>query len=152
MLCPPAPPPINQNPIISKFSSIMPSSHHRRSQISSLICEIAADIDIDIADDDNSGGSKFSPPSARSRLRRSVAEVYRNIGPTYFRRAFRMTYESFCRLHMKIKFGIQAAARRLQKYINRRIMCLLPFLMDQSVHLFVWHAHCVILWGGLHVT
>ncbi len=30
-----------------------------------------------------------------------------------------MTYESFCCLHKKIKFGIQAAARRLQKYINR---------------------------------
>ena len=30
-----------------------------------------------------------------------------------------MTYESFCRLRMKIKFGIQAAARRLLKYINR---------------------------------
>ncbi len=44
----------------------MPSSHHRRSQILSLICEIAADIDIDVTDDDNSGGSKISPPGARS--------------------------------------------------------------------------------------
>jgi hypothetical protein len=30
-----------------------------------------------------------------------------------------MTYKSFCCLHVKTKFGIRAAARRLHKYIRR---------------------------------
>ena len=90
----------------------MPSSHSRRNQISSLIYEHALTLDTtaDIAD---------SHPSPRCRRRRSVVEVYQNIGPNYFRRAYRMTYYCFCRLHMKLKYGIRETARRLQKYRNR---------------------------------
>ncbi len=90
----------------------MPSSHGRRNQISSLIYEHALTLDTtaDIAD---------SYPSPRPRRQRSVVEVYQKIGPSYFWRAYRMTYDSFCHLHMKLKYGIQETARRLQKYRNR---------------------------------
>ena len=82
----------------------MPSSHSRRNQISSLIYEHALTLDTtaDIAD---------SHPSPRCRRRQSVVEVYQNIGPNYFRRAYRMTYYCFCRLHMKLKYGIRETAR-----------------------------------------
>ena len=128
---------------------IMPSSHSRRNQISSLIYEHALTLDTtaDIAD---------SYPSPRPRRRRSVVEVYQNIGPSYFRRAYRMTYDSFCRLHMKLKYGIRETARRLQNIATGvcegGIMCHLLFLMDRSLRLFVWHVPCVILLGGLHMT
>jgi hypothetical protein len=77
----------------------MPNSHSRRNQISSLIYEHALMLDTttDIAD---------SHPSPRCRRRRSVVEVYQNIGPNYFGRAYHMTYDSFCCLHMKLKYGI----------------------------------------------
>ena len=37
--------------------------------------------------------------SARRRIRRSVEEIFDCLGPIYFRRAYRMSYESFWRLH-----------------------------------------------------
>lgn len=40
--------------------------------------------------------------SLRPRTRRSVAEVYEMLGPYYFRRAFRMSYESFNKLSVMI--------------------------------------------------
>lgn len=39
---------------------------------------------------------------ARKRVRRSVQEIYEALGPIYFRRAYRMSYESFWKLHDKI--------------------------------------------------
>ena len=129
----------------------MPSSHNCHSQMSSLIREIAADI----GDDDNYG-SKFYPPSAHPQLQQSIVEVFGIIGPTYFRCAIHMTYDSSSCLHMKIKSGIWAAARRLQNIstgvCTGGITCCLPFLMDWSIGLFVWHAHCITLLGGLHMT
>jgi hypothetical protein len=79
----------------------MPSSHNCRSQISSLICEIAAGI----ADDGNHG-EEVSPHCACSQCQQSVAKVNQNIGPTYSQQAYCMMYDSLCGLHMKISFGI----------------------------------------------
>ena len=36
---------------------------------------------------------------ARQRKRQSVHSVYMSLGDTYFRRAYRMSYDSFRRLH-----------------------------------------------------
>ena len=90
----------------------MPGSHNRHTQISSLIYDVNAKLDTVecIAD---------SPSAARPRRWQSVVEVYQNISPTYFRRAYRMTYESFCRLHMMLKYGIPENRKRLRKYTNR---------------------------------
>jgi len=57
-----------------------------------------------------------TPRYARTRRRHFVMEVYRNLGPSYFRRAYRMTYESVCHLHHKLSPGIKAAVRVLRKY------------------------------------
>ncbi len=37
------------------------------------------------------------------RTRQSVQDIYNCLGPLYFRRAYRMTYDSFCRLHDKLQ-------------------------------------------------
>jgi hypothetical protein len=52
--------------------------------------------------------------SPRPRLRRSVAEVYSILGGIYFRRAYRMTYYSFCTLHRKLEEGIRVAVADLK--------------------------------------
>ena len=43
---------------------------------------------------------------SRRRQRRSVRDIYQCLGPTYFRRAYRMSYESFCILHSKLQAQI----------------------------------------------
>jgi hypothetical protein len=45
-------------------------------------------------------GRHGHPP--RKRQRRSIKEIYDCLGPHYFRRAYRMTYDSFWILHSKI--------------------------------------------------
>jgi hypothetical protein len=45
-------------------------------------------------------------PSARIRERRTVEDIYNCLGPRYFRRAYRMSYDSFCVLHNKLEQGI----------------------------------------------
>jgi hypothetical protein len=52
----------------------------------------------------------------RTRIRRSVAEILNCLGPLYFWRAYRMTYESFLRLHEEMTAGIQKA---VNKYLMR---------------------------------
>ena len=51
-------------------------------------------------------------PAARIRKRRSVKEIYNCLGPTYFRRAYRMSYQSFWILHSKLKQGILDAIEK----------------------------------------
>jgi len=65
------------------------------------------------------------PRFAHTRHQQFVIEVYRCLGPFYFRRAYRMTYESFCRLHGKLSHGIHAAARVLRKYKLRGLQLLI---------------------------
>jgi hypothetical protein len=54
---------------------------------------------------------------ARPRKRCSVQEVYMFIGDLYFRRAYRMSYESFRRLHKLLATGINRACLKLRRYI-----------------------------------
>jgi hypothetical protein len=56
----------------------------------------------------------------RQRSRRSMAEIYESLGPYYFRRAYRMSYESFNRLHGRMKEGIEAAAAATATTRRRR--------------------------------
>jgi hypothetical protein len=67
--------------------------------------------------------------SARKRTRRSVQEIFDCLGPAYFRRAYRMTYESFRVLHGKIgnlirKFVAQGVCghkgKRTRMHLRRR--------------------------------
>lgn len=46
---------------------------------------------------------------ARRRERRSVSAIYIGLGPDYFRRAYRMSYSSFWKLHDMLEEGIEQA-------------------------------------------
>jgi hypothetical protein len=50
---------------------------------------------------------------AISRERRSVFDVYQGLGDLYFRRAYRMSYTSFLRLHEKLRDSILTSVRVL---------------------------------------
>jgi hypothetical protein len=54
--------------------------------------------------------------SARKRIRRSVAEIYHCLGPIYFRRAYRMSYYSFWRLHEKLEGKIKEVTSKVTGY------------------------------------
>ncbi len=66
------------------------------------------------------GGGRASPGSChssnrkgkspRQRTRRTVEDIYKCLGDTYFRRAYRMSYESFWVLHEKLQARISHAA------------------------------------------
>ena len=51
-----------------------------------------------------------------SRTRISVHQIYSGLGDNYFRRAYRMTYDSFKRLHEKLAPGIERARIASRKY------------------------------------
>ena len=53
----------------------------------------------------------------RPRQRRLVHEVYMSLGDFYFRRAYRMSYESFQNLHTLLATGINRACLKLRRYI-----------------------------------
>jgi hypothetical protein len=54
--------------------------------------------------------------SARKRARRTVEEVYECLGPLYFRRAYRMSYASFWKLHNKVAPKIIEAFQQYRRY------------------------------------
>jgi hypothetical protein len=58
------------------------------------------------------GRKRSGRPSARRRNRRTVEEVYDCLGSSYFRRAYRMSYQSFWTLHSKVGREIQNATER----------------------------------------
>jgi len=53
--------------------------------------------------------------SARKRARRTVEEVYKCLGPQYFRRAYRMSYASFWKLHNKVAPNIIEAFKQYRR-------------------------------------
>lgn len=55
-------------------------------------------------------------PKAQSRIRHTVEEVYQCLGRNYFRRAYRMSYQSFNLLHEKLQPGIQQAIENKKKH------------------------------------
>jgi hypothetical protein len=57
--------------------------------------------------------------SARRRIRRSVEEIFDCLGPIYFRRAYRMSYESFWRLHSLLEAKIDDVAAKIRGYSPR---------------------------------
>ena len=53
------------------------------------------------------------------RSRRTVEHIYRCLGSRYFRRAYRLSYESFQYLHEKLSAGIAEAIDNLRPYERR---------------------------------
>lgn len=64
-------------------------------------------------------GSRRGSPT-RKRTRRSIEELYDELGNLYFRRAFRMSYESFLALHSFLKDGIMKYSGRDANSTNNR--------------------------------
>jgi hypothetical protein len=60
------------------------------------------------------GGSRKGN-KVRRRIRRTIEEMHIILGDTYFRRAYRMSIESFWDLHGKLQEGIDAAASMLRR-------------------------------------
>ena len=60
------------------------------------------------------------PPRLRRRTRSTVADVYNCLGPQYFRRAYRMSYESFLKLNEELREGIQKAYREHNERRNMK--------------------------------
>ena len=96
------------------------SSQSRRRQAAALVAKIVARA---VADEEYHSSIDWThhirhrdPRYPYYRRRRTVREVYRMIGSAYFRRAYRMDYQSFLRLHEKLSTGIQAALRIILKY------------------------------------
>ena len=58
------------------------------------------------------------PRKERVRVRRSVEDIYNCLGPTYFRRAYRMSYESFLVLHGKTHEGIKLAEKKARAIVR----------------------------------
>jgi len=56
----------------------------------------------------------------RTRDRRTVTQVYNCLGPSYFRKAYRMTFETFWILHAKLRHGIQMQTKELVKDRNAK--------------------------------
>ena len=90
------------------------------------------------------------------RSRRTVEHIYRCLGSRYFRRAYRLSYESFQFLHEKLSAGIAEAIDNLRPYERRGggeatishpqcAMGLLALLLG-------WLAHCVISLVVPHMT
>ena len=89
--------------------SVLSSQQSRRNEILTLIAKIAGSLQ------GKEGEFVESIPRVIcKRRRRSVIEVYTNIGPIHFRRAYGMTYSSFIHLHRKLYLGIKEAARVLE--------------------------------------
>jgi hypothetical protein len=59
--------------------------------------------------------------SARKRVRRSVAKIYHCLGPIYFCRAYRMSYDSFWRLHNLLEVRIEEAAAKIRGYTPKDV-------------------------------
>lgn len=56
----------------------------------------------------------------RPRKRRTVTEIYNCLGPIYFRRSYRMTFETFWHLHDTLQSGIKHQAEQFAKVRNEK--------------------------------
>ena len=64
--------------------------------------------------------SSRPPRRLRRRTRSTVADVYDCLGSQYFRRAYRMSYESFLKLNEELREGIQKAYREHNEQKNMK--------------------------------
>lgn len=64
----------------------------------------------------NNSGNRFGTVTVH-RTRRSVEEIYSCLGDYYFNRAYRMTYQSFWRLHSMLRIGIKTALDEARQYV-----------------------------------
>ncbi len=69
-------------------------------------------------------GSRYGSVS-QSRRRRTVSDVYSCLGDLYFKRAYRMSYRSFWKLHAQLKEGIEKVHKQLLEKMKKQRRALL---------------------------
>ena len=112
------------------------TSARRLTQSTSITAHAAAIAAVAYLDDKKAGNRRCL--RARPRMRRSVEEIYESLGPTYFRRAYRMTYESFLKLHQKLQEGILHAVL---------IIGMMVFI--QSYLMIIMTTRCLVVQEGV---
>ena len=84
------------------------------------------------------------------RIQHTVEEIYNCLGPIYFRRTYRMSYESFWCLHDKVAPKIDEYIPKYYKYTRKGgreggNIFPPPLQMDVSQLVFGWLSRCVTL-------
>jgi hypothetical protein len=90
-------------------------SKHQRNNVSLLIVKAAVLVAAYCCHGQAWGRGNRLGKLIRTRVRPTIKEVYNCLGPIYFRRAYRMTHESFWCLHEKVGPQIDAF---ISKYLK----------------------------------
>ena len=85
-----------------------------------IIVQAAAFAAAEILHKEESSVSSRAGRIAVRRVWRSVHEVYRCLGNSYFQRANRMSYKSFWNLHTKLATRINRARLAMRRYVPKR--------------------------------
>ena len=101
--------------------------------------------------------SRTSGTFFQSRKRHSIAEVYGWMGERIFRRAFRMSYDSFWRLHSVLLPHILTKTERAQTYKKKEvdkvaIFRFPPFVTEKFLRACVLVPHYVTSLADHHMT
>ena len=86
---------------------------------SAIIVQAVAFTAAEILHKEESSVSSRAGRIAEGRVRRSVHEVYRCLGDSYFQRAYRMSYESFWNIHTKLATRINRARLAMRRYVPK---------------------------------
>jgi hypothetical protein len=84
-----------------------------------IIVQAAAFAAAEILHKEESSVSSRAGRIAVGRVRRSVHEVYRCLGNSFFQRSYRMSYESFWNLHTKLATRINRARLAMRHYVPK---------------------------------
>ena len=68
-------------------------------------------------------GTRLDCPTV-PRIRKTVTQVYRELGANYFRRAFRMSFHTFHRLYHLLEEHLKQESGTKRFTISRKQMCL----------------------------
>ena len=87
--------------------------------VATLVGNVAA-LATDLFAKDGSGSRRNRTYSCRARTRCSIRDIYKQLGPLYFRRAYRMKFSTFKRLANELRPYILQAAGQRQGDTSRR--------------------------------
>jgi len=124
---------------------------------SAIIVQAVAFAAAEILYKEESSVSSRAGRIAEGRVPRSVHEVYRCLGDSYFQRAYRMSYESFWKLHTKLATRINRARLAMRRYVPKgggergvNLSCH-PYEMGVLRQVFVLHVPFDTLPGVPHM-
>ena len=125
---------------------------NHRNEASLIVGNLAAAI----AAKNEREATPHTPRYARTRRRQFVVEVYLNLGPSYFRRAYCMTYESFCHLHHKLSFPWDQSSCESPEKISTEGIAIVNFQATSRSQQTNTYVHsfgmCIaILCGGVSI-